>query len=58
MQSSETKDNNVEFLVRGRKWKINTKQNWEKTGFIVQTDTKCKQMVQIVEGTPDCRTRF
>lgn len=58
MQSSETKDNNVGFPVRGRKIKINIKQNWKKSGFIVETDTKCKQIVQILEGMLYGRTWF
>lgn len=55
MQSSETKVNHAEFLARDRKIKINIKKNWKKSGFIVQTDTKCKQEVQILEGILDCR---
>lgn len=58
MQSSETKDNNAGFPVRGRKIKINIKQNWKKSGFIVETHTKCKQIVQILEGMLDGRTWF
>lgn len=58
MQSSETKDNNAEFPVRGRTIKINIKQNWKRSGFTVETDTKCKQIVQILEGMLDHRTWF